>query len=114
MCLTTDHFYRKYRTINGVKYNRTLTTMVSNQDKELTVLEGEEDLHILDICISNSAAPMEVNMVDIGDQPNWLNFVDVDVDQSAHLHASVLFLEREDYKKHFRKPNKEEYYQCQE
>ena len=50
--------------INRVKYNRTLKTVVSNQDKELTVLEWLEE-------------PIEANMAYVGDQPDWLNLPDL-------------------------------------
>ena len=50
--------------INRVKYNRTLKTVVSNQDKELTVLEWLEE-------------PIKANKADVGDQPDWLNLPDL-------------------------------------
>ena len=56
--------------MNRDKYNKTLKTVVSNQDKELTVLEWLEDLHNMD-------NPIEANMADIGDQPDWLNLPDL-------------------------------------
>ena len=57
--------------INRVKYNRTLESLVINQDqKERTVMEGEEDNNILD-------KPIEANMADTRDQPDWHNLPDL-------------------------------------
>ena len=56
--------------INRVKYNRTLESLVNQDQKERTLLDGEEDNNILD-------KPIEDNMEDTRDQPDWLNLPDL-------------------------------------